>query len=302
MVTRMGLLNGVAPLWAKDAGGDAAPANGENSDSSGASADGDKGGEEPSSSDAEKSAAAGDEGDAASGDQAEADGATPPSPKPQPEPEAKPTDKWKDDRIAMLTKRLAKATAKPAPAPTPKPPGAQPTEADLDALVESRAEQKNRLEAFNSRANAARKAGDGTFGKAFGERVNTIVNEVIGGDADELAAYNQFLVTAMDVTSDDDNKDASLANLLYQVGGDPGELYRLMHLPQAKMIKELIKIGAADTPAPSAAPKPITPIGGNKGAAHTGISPDDPERADTLTTTQWMERRNKQAEANRARR
>jgi hypothetical protein len=46
----------------------------------------------------------------------------------------------------------------------------------------------------------------------------------------------------------------------------------------------------------SKAAKPITPLNG-RGVAHEAINPDDPTRADGLSTKAWMERREAQIRA-----
>ncbi len=62
-----------------------------------------------------------------------------------------------------------------------------------------------------------------------------------------------------------------------------------MALPPIKMAVELTKIASGQGRQVSGAAKPITPVGG-RGASHDAIDPTDPERADKLSTAEWMKR------------
>jgi hypothetical protein len=50
---------------------------------------------------------------------------------------------------------------------------------------------------------------------------------------------------------------------------------------------------ALKAPMPSAAPKPVVPVGA-RGRTHDAVDPADVDRADRLTTAEWMRRREAQ--------
>ena len=80
--------------------------------------------------------------------------------------------------------------------------------------------------------------------------------------------------------------------IIHALGSDLNEAARILALDPVRMGVEVAKLAMrADAgPGVSAAARPITPVGA-RGAAHTAISADDPDKADRLSTAEWMKRR-----------
>jgi len=213
--------------------------------------------------------------------------------------EAAPAAKvdWRDRRIAQLTARLREAQQQ-APAtgavseaaPAPVAPAATPA-AGTDAQIEARAQQIASVAEFNRQCDAAAAEGRAKFGtEVFGSRVQSLQRLVDPGDQRSLAAFNTFLSSALET--------GEAPRLIHELGADLDEASRILSLPPAKMAVELTKRALAKPveEEPSGAPKPPTPIG-NRGVSHDAIAPDDPDRADRLSTAEWMRRREAQEAA-----
>lgn len=221
-------------------------------------------------------------------------GDDPPPPPPQdPPPSAARTD-WRDNRIAQLTARLRQyepaGGKKPAaPAPDPTTPPRQLDQAELDRLVEQRASEHARVQEFNRRCNETAEAGRAAHAD-FDQRVGNLQRLHDPSNVQEAVQYNNFLLAALET--------GSASDLLHELGGDLNEAARIMQLSPVRMGVDLARMadklqeGGNPSKAP---PPPKTPAAaGGPGTSHTAISPTDPDRADRLSTAEWMKRREAQ--------
>ena len=209
----------------------------------------------------------------------------------EPKVEAKPepvVEDWRDKRIAQLTAKLREEQAKPKT--EAKPDGT--VERDLDAEVETRATQRAAMDKFNQDCSDAATKGKAEF-PDFQAKVTELTRLVDKADPASVGAYNEFLIAAL--------ATGEAPKIIHALGGDLNEASRILNLPPIKRAVELTRL-AAKSPEPiSDLPKPITTVGG-RGAPHTAIEPDDPDRADALPIGTWMARREAQDKANRERR
>ena len=210
----------------------------------------------------------------------EPDPDAPAEPDPEPPATTAKTQDWRDRRIAQLTARLRESERRSAGA-TPSAPPATET-AELDALVQARAAELSAAETFTRQCNETAAAGRAAF-PDFDTSVVALKSLVEGGDQADLVRYNQLLVAAIET--------GEAPRLLHVLGKDLDEASRLMALSPVKMGIEMARL-AAKAPAaePSGIPRPIRPVSPGSGS-HERIDPDDPERADRLSTREWMARR-----------
>jgi hypothetical protein len=147
-------------------------------------------------------------------------------------------------------------------------------------------------EKFDSDCNAVAEAGRKAFGKeAFDSSIaNFTKNLVDGDDPASVQSYNEFLLAALET--------GEAPRLLHELGQNLDEAARILALPPIKRAVELAKLAVREPSEITKAPKPLTPIG-NRGGSHTSIDPTDAERADRLTTAEWMKRREEQVKARR---
>lgn len=196
---------------------------------------------------------------------------------------------WRDARIAELTHKLNAEKAKKAPAAAAPVQAQGETEAEFESRVAQRAAEMAGITKWNEDCNAVAASGKAAFGPDFDKRLGAIQSVVNAGDQVEFNAYNEFLATAMET--------GKPHQLLFALGENPGEVKRLMGLSPVRRAMEMAgmasKLEAA--PAPSGAPKPITPIGGSNGQHYEGISPDNSEHGMKLPKADWFARREKQA-------
>lgn len=219
-----------------------------------------------------------------------AQGAEPTAPPTVTPPPTEPQD-WRDKRIATLTRRLRELQERPAtPPPTPAgtappaPPLQPPT--DLDALVNQRAREMAAVQDFNRRCDETAAAGRAAFGEAeFNGRIASLQKLVDNTDPASVQAYNAFLMAAIET--------GDAPRVLHELGADLNEAQRILAMPPPKMAVELTRRAIVPPSQVSSAPRPIVPIA-QRGAAHERISPDDPDRADHLSTAEWMRRREEQ--------
>ena len=215
------------------------------------------------------------------------------TPAPAAAPVKDPQIAWRDRRIAELSQKLkaARASAGAGPQP-PAAPAAGDTVplTEVERLANERAQEIAAREQFNSRCNAAAQEGAKLF-PDFSERVGNLISLRDEGDPASVMAYTQLLTAALET--------GKAPEVLHRLGGDMEQAQKLMGLPPIKMALEVAKLAmpvAEEAAAPSAAPKPIRPVG-MKGDSATRIAPDDKERADTLTTEEWMRQREAQLKA-----
>lgn len=161
----------------------------------------------------------------------------------------------------------------PSPTPTTKQ-GIVLTEAELEARVDQRAEEKSRVSAFNKACNNIAEAGKTEFGD-FDTSLRTF--GMLGGIPAQML---QTLVELPDAHK-----------ILYALGKDPELAERVVKLPPMKMALEIARlekdIQKPTTRPVSTAPKPITPL---DAAAR---SQDDPEKMSTQEWIQWREKTKK---------
>lgn len=203
-------------------------------------------------------------------------------------------DDWKTQRIAKLTARLrALEAAKPGAAADDKR-AAGATDAEIEARIEAEAESRATSKAaqreFNNACNNAATAGRAAY-PDFDGKIKALVSVVDATDPAALANYNTMLATAIET--------GKAHELIYALGSDLNEANRVLSLSPVKMALELAKMTQGEDKPVSGMAKPIRPIG-SRGTTHEQIDPTDPDRADGLTTKQWMERREAQMEKRRA--
>lgn len=210
-----------------------------------------------------------------------------PEPEPTPEPvpvvEDRNTPDWRDRRIAKLTAQLREAQAKPAAGAPLQP--APVDDAALDRRVQTAAQELSAQREFDRLCNDAANAGRTAF-PDFDGKLKEVLRLVDPADSASIAQYNTLLAAALET--------GKAHEVLYALGGDLNEASRVMGLPPLKMAMELARMTAdSGGKEPSKLGKPPTPVG-QRGAQHTEIDPRDPDRADKLSTRQWMERRERQ--------
>ena len=74
-----------------------------------------------------------------------------------------------------------------------------------------------------------------------------------------------------------------------------------MALNPMGMQHELTRLSGRNGTERSAAPPPLTPLGSAAPSNRQGVQPDDPETADTISTEEWMRRREEQISTRRQR-
>lgn len=205
---------------------------------------------------------------------------------------AKPVKDWRDDRIAVLTARLAEAKKAALPVEPKTPAAAGTSEEEINRRVEAEAQTRAQVlaaqAAFNAEANGVVEKGRGEF-TDFDERVTELRKLQ---DPTSQVAYENMIRAAIETGEG--------PKLIHALGGDLNEASRIMGLSPTKMAVELTKIAVGVPGKLSAVPKPITPVGGRT-APHTTIDPTDPTRADNLSTAEWMARRQAQLSKSGAR-
>ena len=210
---------------------------------------------------------------------------------PQPQ-EAKPEPQvdWRDKRIATLTRRLRELQERNAVPPEQPPPSAEQLS---QQQIEQRARELSAIQDFNRRCDEAALAGRAAFGEMeFNGRIANLQKLVDNSDPTSVQAYNSLLMAAIDTGEG--------PRVLHALGADLNEAQRILGLQPTRMVVELMKRAASPEPQLSLAPKPIQPIG-VRGATHERISPDDPDRSDHLSTSEWMRRREAQLSERRGR-
>lgn len=219
---------------------------------------------------------------------------------PAPPQQAGEKPDWRERRIAKLTAQLNEEKAKNAaraPASDPAPPQPAAAGPDFEASVQREAARLAAESEFNRQCAEVGHLGEQAFGaQEFGQRVAQLAGVVDRSDPGEVENYKTFIRAAI--------ATGEAPKLIHMLGADPNEAARVMSLPPAQMGVELAKLSLVQPDSQSRAPRPATvPRGSGGGSSpHTAISASDPERADRLTTAEWMKRRNEEAAANAGRR
>lgn len=223
-------------------------------------------------------------------------------PQPQPpalsSPPAAPKSDWRDKRIDKLTRQLAEL--RKAQEAGQSGAGAQAEAVSLESQIERRAQELAARREYDSRCMAAVNAGHSELGKEqFNSRIAAIHQLVDKYDKDSMAAYDGMIAGALEFPSPH--------RIIAALGEDLDETSRILGLSPAKQAIELAKLSrkleeasgegakaGQGEQAPPALPKPVKPVGKGSGES---IRPDDPSRQHQLSTREWMERRNAQAQA-----
>lgn len=199
---------------------------------------------------------------------------------------------WRDARIRVLTARLTEEKSKnqaPQPVVDPAAPAnAGLTESQIRERISAEMQAAEQTRVFNQACNDVAQKGKLAF-PDFDARVGQLKQLVSDWkDPAQFVPYNQFVAAAIE-TGDGEK-------ILHALGGDLDEAARIMSLPPIKMAVELTRLASGEGKVEiSKAPKPITPIA-QRGTQHSQIDPTDVERADKLSTAEWMKRRNEQIE------
>ncbi len=160
-------------------------------------------------------------------------------------------------------------------------------QAEIDRLIDQRANEKAAQLAFDRECNSMVEQGKEEFADfdtrlAAFTRINDATDPVVQGKYWTLV--RGLLETG------------SGAKLIHELSQDLDTANRLMNLSPTKLGFELAKLANKEPPEPvSQAKKPISPVG-QKSVSHITTKPDDPERASTLTTAEWMARRQSQVD------
>jgi hypothetical protein len=222
---------------------------------------------------------------------------------------APPRTDWRDRRIGELTQRTRELRAeverlrsgqKPngdARGPDGRfqaPAGYQgpPNQAIIDAQIQQRAQELANTQEFNRRCNEVAEMGRRQY-TDFDGQVARLVGLVDPQDPVGVAAYNEFLNAAMET--------GEAGKLIHALGGDLDEASRILSLPPRRMAVELTRMAARPIQELSQAPRPINPASTAAQAGRTSISPDDPG-SDSMSTEEWMRKRNEQIQGRNARR
>lgn len=241
------------------------------------------------------------------------DPASEPEPEPagDPEPDPKPSpavaQDWRDRRIKTLTARLREEERKNANAGAAGSVGADDggsaapapaSEAELEALVDQRAAERTAVAEFNRQCEEVATQGRAEFGEdEFNSRIRGpqgLTSLIDPGDPQDVVRYNQLLIAAIET--------GEAAKLLHSLGGNLNEAARIMALSPVKMAVELTRMAARPVAELSQAPKPIRPVATGGARNHEAIDPTDTDRADRLSTGEWMRRREAQLATRNARR
>ena len=199
------------------------------------------------------------------------------------------------DRVAKLTARLNEFKAREAgTAPPVNPQSGQPfTPAELDAIVQERAQILARQQTFNSACNSVADRGAQRFAD-WKPRLESLVQLVDSTDPRATQQYNLFLEAALET--------GKAEEIIHELGGDPDRASRLLAMSPVKMALEVGKMAAGPGPKPqpgSSLPRPIRPVGSS--APSSALRPDDPEHGADSRIEDWMKAREAQAKERRIR-
>lgn len=235
-------------------------------------------------------------GDASSGD-GDSSSRTVSAATPEPAP---PSEDWRDKRIAKLTAKLKEAhEAKPVtPAQAADPNAPLDPNVDFNRRVQEAAAQQRALETFNDKCNKAAADGKQKFGEVeFSSALNRLRSLVDQHDPKEVANYNTLVQAAIETGAPED--------LIFALGNDPTKALGVLEMSPIKMGIELAKMAitpSAEPDAVSALAKPIRPIGTAASDSRNPVDPTDASRSDSLSTAEWMKRREAQVAASSGRR
>lgn len=230
---------------------------------------------------------------------------------PPPAPAAAASEDWRDKRLGQLSARLHErndvvttkeariaeleaqiASLQPRAAAAAAAPTeeeiAQRVRAEAERLAPTLASQQTATIEFNRQCNAAVEAGRLQFAD-FDSKLGDLRSVITPGDQASEGAYWGIVSAAL--------KSGKAAKVIHALGSDRAEAMRIMALDPESRTIEIAKMAmqGASADGDEGLPKPIVPLG-SKGAQHTAIDPTDTEKADRLSTAEWMKRRAAQVE------
>lgn len=238
---------------------------------------------------------------------------TEPQAPPPPAVEEPPRQDWRDRRIAEQQQRLRERNARIAeleahlaqaggqpPQPSAQPQyGQQPTyqpagapQGDVQRQINEAAARMAASQEFTRRCNEVAEGGRRVY-QNFDARVTRLVGLIDNNDPYQVQRYNAFLEAAMNT--------GQASRLIYELGGDLDEASRIMALNPQGMQHELTRLSMRAGTEQSGAPAPLNPIASAAQSNRQAIQPDDPETADTISTEEWMRRREEQISTRRQR-
>lgn len=210
---------------------------------------------------------------------------------PEPAPATTPDSKkpsWQAARLAKVTAQKAELERELARLKAGAPatvPGTVP-DPTFEARVREETQRLATQAEFNRRCDEAADKGKAQF-PDFEARITQLTQLVDTQDQASQAAYSQFLQVAL--------ATGEAPRILHSLGGDLDEAARIMALPTAEQAVVMTRMAMTQPPQAqvSGAPKPIRPVGA-RGPSHDPIDPGDKDRADKLSTAEWMSRREAQ--------
>lgn len=176
----------------------------------------------------------------------------------------------KSGQVPPVATPPATATSQPNTLTTP-PITQNPSEAEINAMAEKRADEISRQRSFNKACNDIAEAGKGEFGD-FDQKLRTFA--MLGGIPTPLLET----ITEM----------PNAHKILYNLGSDPDLAERVVKMTPVKQALELARLENALTKPVarqvSSAPTPVQPI--DTGSRAT----DDPEKMSMVEFVKWREK------------
>lgn len=235
---------------------------------------------------------------------------------PPPAVDEPPRQDWRDRRLGEQQQRLRERNARIAeleariaqyegqggqpPQPGTQPQyGQQPTyqpagapQGDIQRQINEAAARMAATQEFTRRCNEVAEGGRRQY-QNFDARVTRLVGLIDANDQQQVLRYNSFLEAAMNT--------GQASRLIYELGGDLDEASRIMAMNPQGMQHELTRLSMRNGTEASGAPRPLSPVASTAQSNRQAIQPDDPETADTITTEEWMRRREEQIATRRQR-
>jgi hypothetical protein len=145
---------------------------------------------------------------------------------------------------------------------------------------------------FTRRCNEVAELGRRQY-NGFDQRVQRLTGLIDNTDPMQVQRYNGFLEATLET--------GDAARLIHELGGDLNEASRIMALSPMRMAVELARMANRPTAEPSAAPRPINPLGSSTPGQRIAAAPDNPDTADQMNMEDWMRARDEQISQRRQR-
>ena len=179
--------------------------------------------------------------------------------------------KENEDLRALAEARAAARAEGTEPPPAPK---TEPRQNISQEEIQRQARALRDQERYQEQLNSTNSAGETTYGEKWGKAL------------DKLSTFGQMDPADMTAIL---NTDAP-AKVLFELGSNPAEYQRLMDLPPAKRLTEIVKISMKQEPKPapniSKAPPPTESVGNRANA--------DNNMRDSMSDEDWYAIRQKQ--------